>query len=265
MTSQDDARLESERSALQERIEDMQNSAFKVFDTHSYFESIVSKASHELEKHVNSLRNTAAKTLQLKDGGQKLKNLLSFAEDLLPVRKEIERIEAKLKRSKVSRVVAVGSAYDFDLEEPQATEGAQQRQLARRDTETAWNRYETKPPLKPKGFTSLAKDVPGMPSSRRKNPIPQRGRAMMMDQIAKQQGVQRPKSLPRKDPLPLSRTEPPKSRSDRFGDTRRCQTDRDRIFTHSSLAGRGCARAQGERQESCPENGSHRDSQRLRQ
>ena len=78
MTSQDDARLESERSALQERIEDMQNSAFKVFDTHSYFESIVSKASHELEKHVNSLRNTAAKTLQLKDGGQKLKNLLSF-------------------------------------------------------------------------------------------------------------------------------------------------------------------------------------------
>ena len=211
MTSQDDARLESERSALQERIEDMQNSAFKVFDTHSYFESIVSKASHELEKHVNSLRNTAAKTLQLKDGGQKLKNLLSFAEDLLPVRKEIERIEAKLKRSKVSRVVAVGSAFDFDLEEPQATEGAQQRQLARRDTETAWNRYETKPPLKPKGFTSLAKDVPGMPSSRRKNPIPQRGRAMMMDQIAKQQGVQRPKSLPRKDPLPLSRTEQPKS------------------------------------------------------
>ena len=50
MTSQDDARLESERSALQERIEDMQNNAFKVFDTHSYFESIVSKASHELEK-----------------------------------------------------------------------------------------------------------------------------------------------------------------------------------------------------------------------
>ena len=40
--------------------------------------------------------------------------------------------------------------------------------------------------------------------------MPQRGRAMMMDQIAKQQGVQRPKSLPRKDPLPLSRTEPPK-------------------------------------------------------
>lgn len=215
MTSEDDARLESEKSALQERIEDMRKRAFRVFDTHDHFESILRKAPLELEAQVNRWRTTVGKPLhleKLEDGGKRLQNLLSFAEHLLPVRKEIERIDAKLKRSKVSRVGAVGSAYDFDLEEPQGTEGGQQRQPARRDTETAWNRYETKPALKLKGFTSLAKGVPGMPSSRRKNPEPQRGRAMMMDQIAKQegvqQGVQRPKSLPRKDPLPLSRVEP---------------------------------------------------------